>query len=1363
MQENIICPYPGLRPFTEEESIFFKGRDQHIEQITGQVEEKKFVMLTGASGDGKSSIVYAGVIPNARAGFLRAKFNNWIIADFKPQRSPLENFASSLSQHMNLDYKHVYSELSHGFSSLVDLYKSSGLFVNMDDEDWNKASLKRQKELKNKSSNLFILVDQFEEFFTNAENYKTGKPSRESQIVINTILETAKIAYKENLPIYIICTMRSDYIGQCAAFRGLPEMIGFSQFFVPRLRRKELYEVITEPALLNGNDISRRLTETLINEMDVGFDQLPVLQHSLNQIWEKANQGKEKMDLIHLAKISGINKALLPPEDLKEFDRWYNALLEKQSKHAQIIQSSFENASLGNILNTHGDELCEKAHEDVKDQIKGITYEKTQYIIKVTFQCLTRIDDGRAVRNRMSLKEISSIINQEGISTIELDKILNIFRKPGNTLLNPFTSECRKLDEKSVLDITHESLIRNWSILKHWAHEEHNNYLHFLDLKKQMNRWLDNEMSRGFLLPIGPYSFFEKWFKEFKPNKYWLARYDERNISREQKLIDAEKTLDNIQKYLKKSAQKLFFSRIIMKYGPTKIAAVFGLVFLLISIAFYIHDYSIKQNNYILKKIEERGLKLLNSDDVRAASKSTFIINYELLHPGSSNSILDIMDDSMSYEVATRSYWLIEEHHLNSKKKAPKLKNNLLNYSKNKIFKICRDDYEKDRNIKSKNIGRLSNFLSFAIINATSNNKSIDSQILSNKELSLVYNILKTKIKGHTDSVQNINTFNKAIINYNILEKDLNKIRSIIKLLSPFKSFQNFSNIYPKGSYWVTNELRDIDHNHNGGYQVLGYLYAHTGNFHRLNHITDTLLKYNDDYKIFKRRMGNSHRALDLILTIQLFNQDEKKDSIKRILNKYASKTGVPYKLIIRKLTNLRFRKHIYGWYSFNLQESRYQALDLLSEKQKDSFWDLWRMHILKDSLVNKNQFHFNSALYWKKRGELQYIIFEKKEKANSMFARAFKHFNQVDNTFLSKNYLQSDSLNSSQYVSNRFVFLCPVININILSNYGSDQVLINAWFKETECSSKNGIIPFYDYQITNYNFKKLYNNVKTEELKLLKDFPWNYSFEKIADSSRIGLTPTYQGHYVDTMISLFDSRNVSYNSMYYTIYEIEKAYFNNDTNKMRHLSPKLIEALNSRKDPDNYNFKISNKLRFIGNYYLKCDYKKFKELIRKIEFNFFTERMLTYNIQQIEKNVPVELTFDLLELGAEIFPKAYKEHFYRSGKTIFPTLGEIGGEAMDEFYTFMIMSLKGSDRPRAIMEYTGGIAKSGNYYKAYLNIPKYTSLDEEMNYLSMILHVDAFRNIKSLNISFDPWFDNRLKDLYYNSSVFSKTYSSTF
>jgi len=140
MEEEKICPYPGLRPFNEEESIFFRGREEHIEKIISQLEEKKFLMLTGASGDGKSSLVYAGVIPNARAGFFKAKFNNWLIADLRPERSPLNNLAVSLAEKLNLQTEEVEKSLKFGFNSLVNLYKNSAFHLDYNDSNYKNST-----------------------------------------------------------------------------------------------------------------------------------------------------------------------------------------------------------------------------------------------------------------------------------------------------------------------------------------------------------------------------------------------------------------------------------------------------------------------------------------------------------------------------------------------------------------------------------------------------------------------------------------------------------------------------------------------------------------------------------------------------------------------------------------------------------------------------------------------------------------------------------------------------------------------------------------------------------------------------------------------------------------------------------------------------------------------------------------------------------------------------------------------------------------------------------------------------------------------------------------------------------------------
>ena len=351
-----ICPYTGLRSFTEEESLYFKGRDEQVDQVTKQLEERKFLMLTGASGEGKSSLIYAGLIPNARAGFFKAKFAHWKVVDFRPERSPLKNLSRALADAFSVQQSSIETEMRRGFSSLIDLYLNSDFYINERDESWQTLP-ESERKLKNRNaSNLLILVDQFEEFFTNPENYYNEMPSQDSQIVVNLVLETARIAQEKNLPIYVVCTMRSDYIGQCSSFRGLAENIGYSQFFVPRLKRKELKQVIEDPAILSGNRITQRLTERLVYDLSEGVDQLPILQHALSQIWLEAGRGSEEMDLIHYAMVGGMPSSQLPPEDRLRFDVWFANLPEYQKKF-------YDETGLNKVIENHASRLYESAAE----------------------------------------------------------------------------------------------------------------------------------------------------------------------------------------------------------------------------------------------------------------------------------------------------------------------------------------------------------------------------------------------------------------------------------------------------------------------------------------------------------------------------------------------------------------------------------------------------------------------------------------------------------------------------------------------------------------------------------------------------------------------------------------------------------------------------------------------------------------------------------------------------------------------------------------------------------------------------------------------------------------------------------------
>lgn len=839
-EEYQICPYTGLRSFTEEESLYFKGREEHIEQATEQLQRNKFLMLTGASGDGKSSLVYAGIVPNARAGFLKSRYTQWSVADFRPERTPFNNLCRSLAKQLQIaNEKIVEAELQHGFSSLVDLYKNSKCFVDGDSIAWRNANDAEKAALKRSAANLIIIVDQFEEFFTNPENYHHGIPSRDSNLVLNILLETARIALEEDLPIYIVFTMRSDYIGQCAAFRGLPEYIGFSQFFVPRLNRSQLQQVIEEPAVLSGNTITRRLTERLIHDITEGVDQLPILQHALNQIWHAASNGKEEMDLIHYAMVGGMSVHELPDDQVDRFNKWFQS-------QSQEIRACYHEPNLQNVLDTHTNKLYEQASNYFQTKTgKSITDAEAKRIIRTAFVCLTKIDQSRAVRNRMTLKEITNILGKQEFGTKEVGAVLNIFREPGNTFIRPFIlegEERQNLADDDVLDITHESLIRNWEYLEKWAQEEFHDYTVSLDFEQQLNRWVESKKSNGFLLSIGPLTYFENWYSKVKPNVHWIARYLPEDIAQNQKITQARQVLTNSNEFLKRSAQKHAVTRTIMRYGPQKIAAVLGILLILTLSSFAVRDYFRRQNDYVLKAIHDETLRLAANPKVAYAGRIDLVVQELKLGQTTVKEVVEyIKDPAEKLHVASGIATLLVFQGRDEPKKeifeSLAIADSLLSswnpeqLSTDKLAKILR---------------RINEFrvtLEFAYYHNP--DVQIDSWRKRNAERAAVWaSFILEKQPADFHDMQNLNLAIEHAINLKITSPDL--VNKGLSILSPFERLD-----YPswlKENYHqdklMIRGTQDYGFHHNGLYQVLAYLYASQGNTLKVLQCIDTLLRY---------------------------------------------------------------------------------------------------------------------------------------------------------------------------------------------------------------------------------------------------------------------------------------------------------------------------------------------------------------------------------------------------------------------------------------------------------------------------------------------------------------------------------------
>jgi uncharacterized RDD family membrane protein YckC/energy-coupling factor transporter ATP-binding protein EcfA2 len=403
-------PFPGLRPFEEEEEHLFFGRERQVDNMINKLAKSHFLAVVGTSGSGKSSLVNCGLRPALHRGLMTSAGPIWRMAQFRPGNDPLRALTRALSADDVL-YSGYKGDIP--LEEIVDTHlrlSKRGLI-----EIFRKARVPEP-------ANLLIVADQFEELF----RYRhMGAAYRKSQYgagedavaFVNLLLEVpAQLASR----IYVVLTMRSDFLGDCSQFEGLPEAINEGQYLVPRLTREERRAAIAGPIGTGGADTSPVLLTRLVNDVGDNPDQLSILQHALNRTWAY----------------------------------WEH---QRQAEGALSLPDYEAIGTMAHALDWH----AEKAYGE-------LTGERQQKICQKIFQALTdKGTDARGIRRPTSLKTLCAIA---GASQEEMTAVINVFRKPSRSFLMPPLPEA--LEPDTVIDISHESLMRVWERLKKWADEE---------------------------------------------------------------------------------------------------------------------------------------------------------------------------------------------------------------------------------------------------------------------------------------------------------------------------------------------------------------------------------------------------------------------------------------------------------------------------------------------------------------------------------------------------------------------------------------------------------------------------------------------------------------------------------------------------------------------------------------------------------------------------------------------------------------------------------------------------------------------------------------------------------------------------
>ncbi|HTE32042.1 MAG TPA: hypothetical protein VK666_16790, partial [Chryseolinea sp.] len=1056
-----------------------------------------------------------------------------------------------------------------------------------------------------------------------------------------------------------------------------------------------------------------------------GVDQLPILQHALRQVWLAANEGREEMDLLHYAMVGGMPANDLPETDQARYAEWFDGLPGNQKKF-------YEDPRLNNVIEIHANRLYENAwlYYNEKNPANPITQRDAKRITALTFACLTKIDDSRAVRNRMTLQEITNIINQPNLTIDVVGGVLNLFRESSNSFLRPYKTDdeaTHVITANTVLDITHESLIRNWALLNKWANQEFEFYSTFVDFKKQLARWKDSGKSSSFLLPLGPLTFFENWYNACKPNAWWIDRYAEVKDDGSASFKYSATVLNDTKEFIRRSARKVMVSRAFMKYGAQTIAMGIGFVVILALTGFYWFDSQRKTNKNVEAQVMAKAHDLLESKEVDNVNKAIYLLLEERLNEGSLLTYLSgISNKKQRTELTLAAYRLMLYH---DKHIRIPLKKALRDHVLNEFKAIKNPDGEEAVFV----LEQQNQFVLLLAYDEYYNpSDSVVNEIIemSGRQYQLAKRFFETEQRRNGIVPTELNLAIQLWLTFGKPERNL--IDNLLSVISPFADSAArlvFDKYYVKGRYEDNGRVQS---DFSGGYHTLASLYAASG---EVDHIVKCFEQLPETY--FRVSLFNNYNNL-LGYLYQYGHVEEARQYTEWLKAHYPSDDPLTVyrNTIIRSgyipsLFGINFIKDMArsndGYFHVNLGlakredffalADRYEELANAEVKDADEQHYLLAMHYKRIAML------YNKYLY--DRG----LSVDQKQ-MDEWLDKAWSHFSQISEKHLAGivtiNYpYYTDGIRTIE-TSRKSVFLYPdyrdgffankfngdlfmeyIIRKDLLPKYYSTPPTINLihdWI-----SSAHEVFMYHDVGEGTGIFRNDYT-IPNEILDKILAFAGNSSAGSSFDKNLplLILANRY-----------FESGDTTKALVYYR--QIEKDKIRSSGQKYEYLN--RIYFTNAMIDLTQHlaaTGHLEESLSLIGlfrpfhqaYFYIACT----DELYSDYSPSAFTYLDSAYTTLNRINNDVLGGETSLLDMDGRPY--------------LVYMLGKVGGEKANRLSVSIISELSEDQRIRGITNMITGTATDGNYFTALSIMPEDLTEDQELICYNSIL-IPIVRNIE--------------------------------
>lgn len=376
---------------------------------------------------------------------------------------------------------------------------------------------------RNEQENTFFLIDQFEEVFRYRDQ-EDPEALNDAQLYVNLVLTAIE---QTTVPTFVALTMRSDFIGECSVFSGLTQQINKSNYLIPQLSREQKKAVIEGPITVAGGHIAPRLVKRLLNEIGNSHDQLPILQHALMRTWDYWKDNHEPGEPVEI--------------------RHYNAIGRVNTALAQHANEAFDELSL-----------------------------RDKQIAEILFKNITeKNQNNRGMRRPCRLGLIAELADA---GEDEVISVVEHFRRAGRSFLMPAVHI--PLDSSSVIELSHESLMRIWTRLETWVDEEFESASMYKRLAEAAAMY---QIGKTGLWRPPDLQLALNWYKKQNPTRTWGQRYDE---AFERTVVFLETSRITYEAELKN--QEMLQRRVLQRTRAT--AVILGIAFL-VAIIFFVFAY----------------------------------------------------------------------------------------------------------------------------------------------------------------------------------------------------------------------------------------------------------------------------------------------------------------------------------------------------------------------------------------------------------------------------------------------------------------------------------------------------------------------------------------------------------------------------------------------------------------------------------------------------------------------------------------------------------------------------------------------------------------------------------------------------